>query len=129
MSTSSLAHRTRAKGLGMAESIAFAAAVSRLAALRFSHIPAACAFVAPCRPGASSAIIDRFRHSRALHRAATADHAFDPSQVFAASNLLEAAGFQQGCYRRRLVEAAFQGQQAAGAQIAQRFADEAPGDV
>ena len=78
----------------MAESIALTAAASRLAALRFSYIPAVCAFVAPCRLGASTAIIDRLSHSRALHRTATAHYAFDPSQVFAASNLLEAASFQ-----------------------------------
>ena len=50
----------------MAKSIAFAAEASRLAALLLSYIPAVCAFVAPCQPGASTAIIDRLSHSRAL---------------------------------------------------------------
>src|SRR6478735_7284668 len=50
----------------MAKSIAFAADASRLAALLLSYIPVVCAFVAPCQPGASTAIIDRLTHSRAL---------------------------------------------------------------
>jgi hypothetical protein len=43
----------------MAKSIALAAEasrLSRLASLRFSYIPAVCAFVAPRQPGASAAI-------------------------------------------------------------------------
>ncbi len=50
----------------MAKSIALAADASRLASLLLSYIPAVCAFVAPRRPGASTAIIDRLSHSRAL---------------------------------------------------------------
>jgi len=50
----------------MAKSIAFAADPSQLASLLLSYIPAVCAFVAPRQPGASAAIIDRLRHSRAL---------------------------------------------------------------
>jgi hypothetical protein len=50
----------------MAKSIAFAADASRLASLLLSYISAVCAFVAPCQPGASTAIIDRLSHSRAL---------------------------------------------------------------
>jgi len=50
----------------MAKSIAFAADASRLAALLLSYIPAVCALVAPCQPGASTAIIDQLSHSRAL---------------------------------------------------------------
>jgi len=50
----------------MAKSIAFAVDASRLAALLLSYIQAVCAFVAPCQPGASTAIIDRLSHSRAL---------------------------------------------------------------
>ena len=50
----------------MAKSIAFTADASRLAALLLSYIPAVCAFVAPCQPGASTAIIDRLGHVRAL---------------------------------------------------------------
>jgi hypothetical protein len=53
----------------MAKSIALAAdasRLSRLASLLLSYIPAVCAFVAPRHPGASTAIIDRLSHSRAL---------------------------------------------------------------
>jgi hypothetical protein len=50
----------------MAKSIALAVEASRLASLRFSYIPAVCAFVAPRQPGVSTAIIDRLSHSRAL---------------------------------------------------------------
>jgi hypothetical protein len=50
----------------MAKSIAFAADASRRASLLLSYIPAVCAFVAPRQPGASTAIIDRLSHSRAL---------------------------------------------------------------
>jgi hypothetical protein len=50
----------------MAKSIALAADASRLASLLLSYIPAVCAFVAPRQPGASTAIIDRLSHSRAL---------------------------------------------------------------
>src|SRR6186997_3310972 len=50
----------------MAKSIAFAVDASRLAALLLSYIQAVCAFVAPRPPGASTAIIDRLSHSRAL---------------------------------------------------------------
>ena len=51
----------------MAKSIALAADASRLASLLLSYIPAVCAFVAPRQPGASTAIIDRLSHSRALN--------------------------------------------------------------
>jgi len=50
----------------MAKSIALAAEASRLAALLLGYIRAVCAFVAPSQPGASTAIIDRLGHSRAL---------------------------------------------------------------
>ena len=50
----------------MAKSIALAADASRLASLLLSYIQAVCAFVAPRQPGASTAIIDRLSHSRAL---------------------------------------------------------------
>jgi hypothetical protein len=51
----------------MAKSIALAADASRrLASLRFSYIPAVCAFVAPRQPGASTAIIDRLSHLRSV---------------------------------------------------------------
>jgi hypothetical protein len=50
----------------MAKSIAFAADASQLASLLLSYIPAVCAFVAPRQPGASTTIIDRLSHSRAL---------------------------------------------------------------
>ncbi|HEX7453799.1 MAG TPA: hypothetical protein VF294_16015, partial [Polyangiaceae bacterium] len=50
----------------MAKSIALAADASRLTSLLLSYIPAVCAFVAPRQPGASTAIIDRLSHSRAL---------------------------------------------------------------
>jgi hypothetical protein len=53
----------------MVKSIAIAADASRLASLRFSYIPAVCAFVAPRLPGASTAIIDRLDRSRALRAA------------------------------------------------------------
>jgi hypothetical protein len=49
-----------------AASIALAADASRLASLLLSYTPAVCAFVAPRQPGASTAIIDRLSHSRAL---------------------------------------------------------------
>jgi len=42
----------------MAKSVALAADASRLAALLLSYIPAVCAIVAPCQPGAGAAIID-----------------------------------------------------------------------
>jgi len=51
-------HLRRAKGPRMAKSVALAADASRLAALRFSYIPAVCALVAPCQAGAGAAIID-----------------------------------------------------------------------
>src|SRR5450755_2869563 len=54
----------------MAKSIALAADASRRASLLLSYIPAVCAFVAPRQPGASTAIIDRLSHSRALSRSA-----------------------------------------------------------
>jgi len=50
----------------MAKSLDLATDASRRAALLLSYIPAVCAFVAPCPPGASSAIFDRLSHSRAL---------------------------------------------------------------
>jgi hypothetical protein len=50
----------------MVKSIALAADASRLASLLLSYIQAVCAFVAPRHPGASTAIIDRLSHSRAL---------------------------------------------------------------
>src|SRR5882762_3761535 len=50
----------------MAQSIALAADASRLASLLLSYIKGVCAFVAPRHPGASTAIIDRLSHSRAL---------------------------------------------------------------
>src|SRR6478609_5071569 len=50
----------------MAKSIDLATDASRRAALLLSYILAVCAFVAPCQPGASTAIIDRLSHSRAL---------------------------------------------------------------
>jgi len=50
----------------MAKSVALAADSSRPASLLLSYIPAVCAFVAPRQPGASTAIIDRLSHSRAL---------------------------------------------------------------
>jgi|GEM_PF-1888737 len=50
----------------MAKSIALAADASRRASLLLSYIPAVCAFVAPRQPRASTAIIDRLSHSRAL---------------------------------------------------------------
>jgi hypothetical protein len=53
----------------MAKSIALAADASRLASLLLSYIPAVRAFVAPRHPGASTAIIDRLSHSRALSSA------------------------------------------------------------
>ena len=52
----------------MAKSIALAPDASRLALLLLSYIRAVCAFVAPRHPGASSAIIDRLSHSRALRQ-------------------------------------------------------------
>jgi len=52
----------------MAKSVALAADASRPASLLLSYIPAVCAFVAPRHPGASTAIIDRLSHSRALNR-------------------------------------------------------------
>ena len=52
----------------MGKSIVLAADASRLAALLLSYIRAACAFVAPCQLGASTAIIDRLGHSRALYQ-------------------------------------------------------------
>ena len=52
----------------MAKSIALAAAASRLASLLPSYTRAVCAFVAPRHPGASTAVIDRLSHSRALSR-------------------------------------------------------------
>src|SRR5665213_4313793 len=55
----------------MAKSIALAADASRLASLLLSYISAVCAFVAPRQPGASTAIIDRLSHSRALSRRAS----------------------------------------------------------
>jgi hypothetical protein len=55
-----------AKGPRMAKSIALADDASRPASLLLSYIPAVCAFVAPRHPGASTAIIDRLSHSRAL---------------------------------------------------------------
>ena len=57
----------------MAKSIALAAdasPISPMASLLLSYIPAVCAFVAPRQPGASTAIIDRLSHSRALRLAA-----------------------------------------------------------
>jgi hypothetical protein len=48
----------------MSESIALAAAASRLASLLLSYIPAVCAFVAPRQPSASTAIIDRLSHAQ-----------------------------------------------------------------
>src|SRR6185369_9923531 len=54
----------------MAKSIVLAPDASRPASLLLSYIPAVCAFVAPRRPGASTAIIDRISHSRALSTAA-----------------------------------------------------------
>src|SRR6188768_1385055 len=50
----------------MAKSIALASDASLLASLLLSYIPAVCAFVAARQPGASTAIIDRLSHSRAL---------------------------------------------------------------
>jgi hypothetical protein len=61
----------------MAKSIALAAEASRLASLLLSYIPAVCAFVAPRQPGASTAIIDRLSHSRALTRPQLAFHALE----------------------------------------------------
>src|SRR4051812_37662228 len=52
----------------MAKSLALAADASRLASLLLSYIPPVCAFVAPRHQGASTAIIDRLSHSRALSR-------------------------------------------------------------
>jgi hypothetical protein len=63
----------------MAKSIALAAEASRLASLLLSYIPAVCACVAPRQPGASTAIIDRLSHSRALRR----DLALVPSLALA----------------------------------------------
>ena|GEM_PF-1456018 len=77
VATESCAHASPARGSvnerhptgpRMAKSIALAAAASRLASLLLSYIPAVCAFVAPRQPGASTAIIDRLSHSRALRR-------------------------------------------------------------
>src|SRR5450432_1210892 len=56
----------------MVKSIALAADASRRASLLLSYIPAVCALVAPRQPGASTAIIDRLSHSRALRRSAGA---------------------------------------------------------
>jgi hypothetical protein len=53
----------------MAKSIDLATDASRQAALLLSYIQAVCAFVAPCPPGASTAIFDRLSHSRALRLA------------------------------------------------------------
>src|SRR6478736_5334263 len=50
----------------MAKSIDLATDASRRAALLLSYIQAVCGFVAPCPPGASTAIFDRLSHSRAL---------------------------------------------------------------
>ena len=61
----------------MAKSIALAPNASRLASLLLSYMRAVCAFVAPRHPGASSAIIDRLSHSRALGEA-TASWATTP---------------------------------------------------
>src|SRR6188768_3090834 len=59
----------------MAKSIALASDASRLSSLLLSYIPAVCAFVAPRQPGASTAIIDRLSHSRALSQSlARSDH-------------------------------------------------------
>jgi len=55
----------------MAKSIELVTDASRRAALLLSYIPAACAFVAPCPPGASTAIFDRLSHLRALAFALT----------------------------------------------------------
>jgi hypothetical protein len=57
----------------MAKSIALTAAASRLASLLLSYIVAVCAFVVPRQPGASTAIIDRLSHSRALTHAKQRD--------------------------------------------------------
>ena len=54
------------KGPRMAKSIVHASDASPLASLLLSYIPAVCAFVAPRQRGASTAIIDRLSHSRAL---------------------------------------------------------------
>jgi len=56
------------KGPRMAQSIDFAPGASRLASLLLSYIPAVCGFVAPRRPGASTAIFDRLSLSRAPRR-------------------------------------------------------------
>src|SRR6185369_3903511 len=50
----------------MAKSIVLAPDASRPASLLLSSMPVVCAFVAPRRPGASTAIIDRLGHSRTL---------------------------------------------------------------
>ena len=55
-----------AKGPRMAKSVALAAESSRLASLLLGYIQAVCALVAPSQAGASTAIIDRLSHSRAL---------------------------------------------------------------
>ena len=55
-----------ALGPRKAKSIALATNASRLASLLLSYIPAVCAVVAPCQPGASTAIVDRFSHPWAL---------------------------------------------------------------
>src|SRR3978361_1414211 len=47
---------------------------SRLASLLLSYIQAVCAFVAPRQPGASTAIIDRLSHSRALSQCPLHSH-------------------------------------------------------
>src|ERR1041384_5293569 len=53
----------------MSKSIDLATDASRWAALLLGYIQAVCAFVAPCPPGASTAIFDRLSHSRALSNA------------------------------------------------------------
>jgi hypothetical protein len=67
-----------ASGPSKAKSIALASDASRLASLLLSYIPAICAFVAPRQPGASTAIIDQFSHSRALRGATDGDKYADP---------------------------------------------------
>ena len=64
--SSATAVTVEAKGPRMAKSIDLATDASRRAALLLSYIPAVCAFVAPCPPGASTAIFDRLSHARAL---------------------------------------------------------------
>src|SRR5438067_2165736 len=83
----------------MAKSIALPADASRLASLLLSYVQAVCAFVAPSQPGASTGIIDRLSHSRALStnavriRERTAESPRAPKDYLASSSSAHSGRF------------------------------------